>query len=144
MFWFISTIIILYLYLLLVQIANRQKPINQPLVSNYNLNQPSKVYQLLKIYTRQCLRWSYASTQDKNPVIALLHADYGNAYLMVIKDYLQYFEISFETFEKVTELKLKDLESYILKNQDIALKKLVSTKEISIDTKDARIIQQIT
>jgi hypothetical protein len=143
MFWFLSTIIILYLYLLLVQIANRQKPINQPLPLNDLLYKSPKVYQLLKIYTRQCIRWSYASTQDKNPVIALLHADYGNAYLMVIKDYVQYFEISFETFEKVTELKLKELEIYILKNQDIALKKLVATKEISIDSKDALIFSKL-
>lgn len=31
-------------------------------------------------------RWSTAATQDENPVIAVLHANYGVGYMMVLKD----------------------------------------------------------
>lgn len=128
MFWFISTIIILYLYLLLVHLEN--KKLNKSIDKN-SINK--KIFELLNIYTRQCIRWTFASTQDKNPIIAVLHADYGNAYLMVIKDYLEYFEISLEIFEKITGNKLKDLENRVIKNQDNALKNLIKTKEIKIE-----------
>lgn len=34
----------------------------------------------------QMARWSTAASQDKNPVIAVLHANYGVGYMMVLKD----------------------------------------------------------
>lgn len=37
-----------------------------------------------QIINRQSARWSLAAKQDMNPVIGLLHANYGTAYIMVL------------------------------------------------------------
>jgi hypothetical protein len=34
----------------------------------------------------QMARWSTAASQDKNPVIAVLHANYGVGYMLVLRD----------------------------------------------------------
>lgn len=34
----------------------------------------------------QMARWSTAASQDENPVIAVLHANYGVGYMMVLRD----------------------------------------------------------
>jgi len=48
--------------------------------SNSNTNEGIK-----KLF-HQMARWSTASTQDKNPVVAVLHANYGVGYMMAMKD----------------------------------------------------------
>lgn len=40
----------------------------------------------LKILLRQAARWSTAASQDSNPIIRLLHANYGAAYLFALQD----------------------------------------------------------
>ena len=40
----------------------------------------------LKILLRQAARWSTAASQDSNPIIKLLHANYGAAYLFALQD----------------------------------------------------------
>ncbi len=41
---------------------------------------------IIKTLVRQASRWSTAASQDKNQLIALLHANYGAAYLWALKD----------------------------------------------------------
>src|SRR5207237_6958 len=40
----------------------------------------------VQILTRQAARWSTAASQDNNPLIAVLHANYGAGYLWAIHD----------------------------------------------------------
>ena len=40
----------------------------------------------VKTLTRQAARWSVAAAQDESPLIALLHANYGAAYLWALND----------------------------------------------------------
>ena len=40
----------------------------------------------VKILARQAARWSTAAKQDENPLIAVLHANYGAGYLWAIND----------------------------------------------------------
>jgi len=40
----------------------------------------------IKTLARQTARWSMAAVQDRQPLIALLHANYGNGYLMALND----------------------------------------------------------
>ena len=39
------------------------------------------------ILVRQASRWSVAAQQDKSPMIALLHANYGVGYLWALQEY---------------------------------------------------------
>lgn len=41
---------------------------------------------VLHVLTRQAARWTTAANQDNNPLIAVLHANYGTGYLWAIKD----------------------------------------------------------
>lgn len=72
------------------------------------------------ILLRQAARWSLASIQDKNPFIAVLHANYAAGYLWALKDIYTDMEI-----EKYTGIDMKDFISLIVKNQDIVSKRLV-------------------
>ena len=40
----------------------------------------------IKTLVRQASRWSTAALQDKNIMIAVLHANYGTGYLLALKD----------------------------------------------------------
>ena len=50
------------------------------------LNCPQTISRIINILTRQTARWSSASNQDKSPLVAVLHANYGMGYLMALKD----------------------------------------------------------
>ena len=41
---------------------------------------------IIKTLVRQTARWSSAALQDKSPLIAVLHANYGAGYLWALKD----------------------------------------------------------
>lgn len=71
---------------------------------------------------RQCARWSTASTQDKNPLIATLHANYAAGYLWALEDLFTADEI-----EEITNVKYRDFRLGIQKNQDITTKKILSS-----------------
>lgn len=76
---------------------------------------------VIKTLYRQCARWSTASTQDENPLIATLHANYAAGYLWALEDLFTSEEISsFSGFDH------KKLRSEIQKNQDITTKKITS------------------
>lgn len=41
---------------------------------------------VIKTLVRQAARWSLAAEQDENPMIAVLHANYGAGYLWALRD----------------------------------------------------------
>lgn len=41
---------------------------------------------IIRTLLRQSARWSTAAAQDENPMIAVLHANYGAGYLYALKD----------------------------------------------------------
>jgi hypothetical protein len=70
---------------------------------------------------RQAARWSTAADQDKNPMIALLHANYGAGYLWAMQDIATSSEI-----EKATGMDWKQFRAAILAAQDNATRRLAS------------------
>ena len=56
------------------------------LINSRTPTQCNKLYDIIKILTRQAARWSIAASQDENILIAVLHANYGTGYLWALKD----------------------------------------------------------
>lgn len=75
----------------------------------------------VKTLTRQAARWSTAAKQDQNPLIAILHANYGAGYLWAINDI-----VSSARFNEITGLDYSRFKDEIIKIQDEATKKMVS------------------
>jgi hypothetical protein len=75
--------------------------------------------QFVKKLMRQAARWTTAAKQDTNPIIALLHANYGAAYIFAIKDAVPIKQIIkyFPNFEKY--------EREIIETQDWATKGII-------------------
>ena len=61
-------------------------------------NAESCIVIILKL-TRQAARWSVAALQDENPIISILHANYGAGYLWAIKDI-----VTTDKFNEITGL----------------------------------------
>ena len=68
---------------------------------------------------RQAARWSTAAKQDKNSMIAVLHANYGAGYLWALKDI-----IKVDIIEKKTGIDMMKFENEIIKIQDEATKNM--------------------
>ena len=68
-----------------------------------------------KKLVRQAARWSTAAKQDKNAMIAVLHANYGAGYLWALKDI-----IKTDIIEKKTKIDMFEFEDAIVKIQDEA------------------------
>ena len=75
----------------------------------------------LIIMARQAARWSTAAEQDQNPMIAVLHANYGAGYLWAMQDIATSSEI-----EKATGMDWKQFRTAILAAQDKATRRLAS------------------
>ena len=73
----------------------------------------------IKTLIRQAARWSAAAQQDKSPLIALLHANYGAGYLWALKDIASDKEIYESTGIDVIKFKNK-----IINIQEIATKRV--------------------
>ena len=56
----------------------------------------------IKTLVRQAARWSSAAKQDKNPMIAVLHSNYGAGFLWALKDIATQDQI-----EKATGIKYR-------------------------------------
>jgi len=69
---------------------------------------------------RGSARWSLASKQDRSPLVAVLHANYGCAYLWALKDVFNDYEIKSATGIDVVEFQNK-----ITDIQDTATKRMV-------------------
>ena len=72
----------------------------------------------VRILSRQAARWSTAAAQDENPMIAVLHANYGAGYLWAINDIVTSCE-----FEKITGYDYIKFRDAIIAVQDAATKK---------------------
>lgn len=75
---------------------------------------------IIKTLVRQASRWSTAASQDENPMIALLHANYGAGYLWALKDIATDTEI--EKAMKIDIIKFRD---EIVRIQDEANMKVI-------------------
>ena len=77
---------------------------------------------IIKKLVRQGARWSTAAEQDKNPLIAVLHANYGAGYLWALKDVATDKQIY-----SATGIDVKKYESVIIRIQDEATRKAVAS-----------------
>lgn len=98
-------------YLLFTWFRNKEEFINQ------------EKRNMINKLIRQSARWSSAAKNDKNNLIAVLHANYGAGYLWALKDIFSEREI-----EEVlgSEEKRKMFENEIIKIQDKMTKKSVN------------------
>ncbi len=124
MFWFIISIFLLFFLFLRNQYHSQNA-----------FYYEERILYVLKLYIRQTVRWAYSSLQDNNPLVKILHANYANSYLMVVKDYIEQFNISKETVYKLTKTDMANLERKILDIQDQATRKLLhhTRKCIKVD-----------
>lgn len=76
---------------------------------------------VIKTLYRQCARWSSASVQDTNPLVANLHANYAAGYLWALEDLYTANDIS-----AIIGKDHKVFRSEIQKNQDITTRKIAS------------------
>ena len=84
-----------------------------------NTHRPAKMDAAIKKLLRQAARWSIASQQDTSPIIALLHGNYGAAYLWALTDIASDSEIY-----KVTGVDVKTLTAKIVAAQDLATQRV--------------------
>ena len=82
-----------------------------------NNNNEDQIKFAAKKLVRQAARWSTAAKQDKNSMIAVLHANYGAGYLWALKDI-----INIDIIEKNTGINMMKFEDEIVKIQDNATK----------------------
>ena len=71
--------------------------------------------QVIKKLVRQAARWTTAAKQDKNSLIAILHANYGTGYLWALKDIATTTQI-----KAATGIDMLKFENEILTIQDKA------------------------
>lgn len=74
---------------------------------------------IIQKLSRQAARWSVAAEQDENPMIAVLHANYGAGYLWALKDVATTTEI-----ERVIGTTFQKFEEKIVAVQDKVVKNL--------------------
>ena len=104
----------LILGIIIMYVLNELK--NKCLLGYSNENIIKKIIMVL---TRQAARWSTAAKQDKNSMIAVLHANYGAGYLWALKDIA-----SSEQIKAATGIDLLKFEREIVSTQDMATKKM--------------------
>jgi hypothetical protein len=79
-----------------------------------------KTKNINKILVRQAARWSTAAKQDQNPIISVLHANYGAGYLWALNDISDK-----NTIEKETGINYNVFRDKITEIQDKSVKKLI-------------------
>jgi len=98
---FIAGVIIIYL---LIEIKNKcwiSTPTQQ------------KLNEIIQVLVRQSARWSTAAKNDMNPLIAVMHANYGAGYLWALKDIATPEEV-----KTATGVDFLKLQAEIVKVQD--------------------------
>jgi|TARA_B100001093_G_C26496841_1_gene871483 hypothetical protein len=95
--------------------------INQILSKCWISNNTKKFHnKLINKLVRQTARWATAASQDDNPVIEVLHANYAAGYLWALKDIATNKDI-----ENVTKIDMNKFQKNVVDIQDKANKKLV-------------------
>lgn len=102
----ISIILVVIIIIIICNLTFRQS----------NSNDKNKI---IKILIRQAARWALAARQDKNVMIAVLHANYGAGYLWAVKDIATDQEIVSAT--GIDVIKFRD---HITATQDFATKRM--------------------
>lgn len=110
----ISTILSFFLGIFTIYILTEVK--NNCWISN-DVKQFQKI--IIQKLVRQTARWSTAATQDENPLIAVLHANYGTGFLWALKDIATNSQI-----ESATDINMEKFENKIIAIQDATTKKL--------------------
>lgn len=87
-------------------------------ISNSHYNDKKAI---VKTLIRQSARWSTAAEQDQNSMIAVLHANYGAAYLWAVNDIATSSEI-----EQMTGINYAKFMSNITNIQDKATKNMIA------------------
>lgn len=83
-------------------------------------NERVHLYNIIRGLVRQTARWSTASIQDKSPLIALLHANYGTGYLSALRDIA-----TSEQIKNATGVDIIKFSKHIIGIQDTATKKVI-------------------
>lgn len=107
MFSFLSGLIIMYV---LTEVKN-----NCWIYNDVKQFQKELIFKLL----RQTSRWATAATQDDNPLIAVLHANYATGFLWALKDIATNSQI-----ESATNINMTEFQNKIVGIQDATTKKL--------------------
>ena len=95
--------------------------INQIISQCWISNDCKKLHNaMINKLTRQTARWATAASQDENPVIAVLHANYAAGYLWALKDIATDKEI-----ENASNIEMKKFQKNVVDTQDKVNKKLV-------------------
>ncbi len=94
---------------------------------------PDKSVQILY---RQTARYAVAASQDQQPVIAVLHANYAMGYLLALKDL-----VTAEEFKRTTGQDLLNFEQEIAKIQDDATLRLVKQSPGLIPEQDPDLLR---
>ena len=76
--------------------------------------------EIIKKLSRQAARWSTAAKQDLNPLIAVLHANYGAGYLWALKDIATTQQI-----QTATNIDVKKFTKEIVQIQDETTLKMI-------------------
>lgn len=86
-----------------------------------NLNHPNSttIYKVIQTLSRGAARWSTAAKQDQNSMIAVLHANYGAAYLWALNDVATSNQIT-----QVTGIPYQQFRDEIVHIQDQATMKM--------------------
>lgn len=97
--------------------------------------------EIIEILLRQSARYALAAEQDLSPMIAVLHANYAAGYLWALKDIATEQEID----NIAGKYKLKKLEQYVKKIQDVSTKRVSGTcpEFIGIDSQHTLDIARI-
>lgn len=77
--------------------------------------------QIIKTLVRQAARWSTAAAQDSNPLISILHANYGAGYLWALRDIATDAEI-----ESAVGIDILQFRDAITNAQDYSAKKMMA------------------
>ena len=75
---------------------------------------------IIKKLSRQAARWSTAAKQDKSPLVAVLHANYGAGYLWALKEIANSSQI-----KAATGIDVQKFTEKIVETQDIATKRMI-------------------
>lgn len=107
-----------FIYTIWIQILKDRLTNNiiNKIINDYRSNIISRIL-------RGSARWSIASKQDKSPLIAVLHGNYGAAYLWALKEVFNDNEISFAIGNNFDII---DFQKRVTDIQDFATKRMVS------------------
>ena len=76
----------LYLGIIIGIIASALLQQIPSLIRKWQCNATDSKEDIIRALLRQSARWSTAASQDENPMIAVLHANYGAGYLYALQD----------------------------------------------------------